>query len=242
MSGVLIYPTHAAASRALCDRLVQISESAMAVRGRFIMALTGGNTPRMAYELLAGEFAPDMSWESSYLFWTDERAVPPDSPDSNARMARETLINYIQVPLDRVHRIHGEIPPEQAAQRFDMQLHHFFESRSLSTPRFDALLLGVGLDGQIASLPPGSPALGERQHWATKTQRDDEPFARISLTLPAINSAAHVLVLVTGAEKAPIIAQTLRGAVSASPLPSTLVAPVSGDLTWILDEAAAHDL
>lgn len=242
MSSVLTYPTHAAASRALCDRLVQISESAMAVRGRFIMALAGGSTPRMAYELLASEFAPDMSWESSYLFWTDERAVPPDSPDSNARMARETLINYIQIPLDRVHRIHGEIPPEKAAARFDGQLHHFFESRGMSTPRFDALLLGVGLDGQIASLPPGSPALDERQHWATTAQRSDEPYARITLTLPAINSAAHILVLATGAEKAPVIAQTLRGEFTASPLPSQLVAPDSGDLTWILDEAAAYNL
>lgn len=207
-----------------------------------MVALAGGNTPRMAYELLAGEFAPDMDWESSYIFWTDERAVPPDSIDSNARMLRESLINYIQIPLDRVFRMHGEGPPEKAAQDYDDHLHHFFEARGLHTPHFDALLLGLGLDGQIASLWPGSPELEEPHRWVVATQRPDEDFARISLTLPAINSAAHVFVLATGAEKAPIVAQALQANGNADWLPAQRVAPVNGQLVWILDEAAAREL
>lgn len=242
MTEVLIYPTHAAASRAVCDRLVSISESAMAVRTRFIAALAGGSTPRMTYELLASEFARDMDWESSYIFWTDERAVAPDSLDSNARMLRESLINYIQIPLDRVYRIHGEIEPEQAAHRYDEQLHHFFRVRGLPSARFDALVLGMGTDGQIASLPPGSPALDETRRWAVMTRRADEPFARVSMTLPAINGAAHILILVTGANKAAVVAQALRDGEDADPLPVQRVKPADGQLTWILDEAAAHDL
>lgn len=242
MSEVLVYPTHAAASRALCDRMTHIAESALAVRGRFIVALAGGNTPRMAYELLASEFASDMAWESGYIFWTDERAVPPDHPASNARMVRETLINYVQIPLDRVFRIHGEVPPEQAASHYDGLLRDFFRGRDMRRPRFDALLLGVGLDGQIASLVPGSPALDEANRWVTTAQRPEEPYARVTLTLPAINSAAHILVLATGAEKAPVVAEALRRSAAQSPLPAQRIAPVDGDLTWILDEAAAHDL
>ena len=242
MTETLIYPTPAAASRALCDTLARISDSAMAVRDRFTVALSGGSTPRMAFDLLAGEYGQEVDWPGTYVFWADERCVPPESPESNARLAREHLLNYVRTPLDHQYRILGELPPGEAAQRYDDQLRKFFTSRNMRSARFDLLLLGMGEDGHVASLFPSSPALQERERWAVAVQRPNEPFGRVSLTLPAINSAAHIIVLVTGAEKAGIVARVVQGDRSASTLPAHLLAPSNGTLTWILDEAAAHDL
>jgi 6-phosphogluconolactonase len=242
MSEVLVYPTLALASRSLCDRMVRISETAMAVRDRFIVALAGGSTPRMAYEMLSGEYARYMDWESSYIFWGDERGVPPESLLSNTRMVREALINHVRIPLDRVFRIKGELPAAEAAEQYENQLRQFFERREMRTPRFDALLLGLGADGHIASLLPGSPALTEQRRWVSTAQRADEPFARITLTFPAINSAAHILILVSGADKASVVARAIKGDRSQGTLPAHGLAPAAGDVVWILDEAAAKEL
>jgi 6-phosphogluconolactonase len=242
MTETLIYPTPALAARGLCDRLVRVWETAMAVRGRFVVALSGGSTPRAAYEMLAGEYTSQMDWESSYVFWGDERGVPPESPLSNTRMVRDALINHVRIPLDRVYRIHGELPAAEAAARYETTLRTFFERRHMLTPRFDVLLLGLGADGHVASLLPGSPALNETRRWVTTAQRPDEPFARITLTLPVINSAAHILVLVTGADKAPVVARALKDGSVPGDLPIQRVKPVNGDLIWVLDEAAAKEL
>jgi 6-phosphogluconolactonase len=242
MSELLIYPTPAAASRAYADRIARISEIAMSVRDRFIIALAGGSTPRMAYDLLSSEYAPVMDWESTYVFWGDERCVPPESPQSNLRMARETLLNHVRVPIDHLHRIHGEYPPEQAAQLYEDELRRFFGSRGTRGPRFDALLLGLGTDGHIASLLPGSPALTESRRWVTTAQRPDEPFGRVTLTFPAINSAAHIVFLVTGRDKAEVVARVLKPDPALPPLPAQHVQPVEGNVIWVLDEDAASGL
>lgn len=242
MSELLIYPTPAAASRAYADRIARISEIAMSVRDRFIIALAGGSTPRMAYDLLSGEYAGVMDWESTYVFWGDERCVPPESPLSNLRMARETLLNHVRVPIDHLHRFHGEYAPEQAAQAYEDELRRFFGSRGTRGSRFDALLLGLGTDGHVASLFPGSPALDERQAWVTTSQRPEEAFERVTLTFPAINSAANVLFLVTGPDKAEVVARVLKGDPSEEVLPAQRVNPVEGSVIWVLDEDAAAEL
>jgi 6-phosphogluconolactonase len=242
VSEVMVYPTHALASRGFAERVVRVSETAMAVRGRFVVVVSGGSTPRMAYEMLASDYVRHMDWESSYVFWGDERGVPPESPLSNTRMVREALVNHVRIPLDRVFRIKGELPADEAARKYDEQLHDFFERRHMRTPRFDAVLLGMGADGHVASLLPGSPALNETKRWVTTAQRPDEPFARITLTYPALNSAAHVLFLVTGADKAAIAARAINGDRSHGEVPVHRIAPTDGTITWVLDEAAAKEL
>lgn len=242
MSEVLVYPTPALAARGLCDRIVRVWETSMAVRGRFVIALSGGSTPRAAYEMLAGDYAKHMEWESSYVFWGDERGVPPESPQSNTRMVRDALINHVRIPLDRVYRIHGELPAAEAADQYETTLRTFFERRHMPTPRFDVLLLGLGPDGHVASLLPGSPALDETSRWVTTAQYPNEPFARITLTFPAINSAAHIFVFAIGSEKASVVARAIKGDRSQGELPIHRVNPSNGELTWILDEAAAREL
>jgi 6-phosphogluconolactonase len=242
MSELLIYPTPAAASRAYADRIARISEIAMSVRDRFIIALAGGSTPRMAYDLLSSEFAPVMDWESTYVFWGDERCVPPESPQSNLRMARETLLNHVRVPIDHLHRIHGEFSPDEAARLYEDDLRRFFGSRGTRGPRFDALLLGLGTDGHIASLLPGSPALDETRRWVTTAQRPEEPFGRVTLTFPAINSAANIVFLVTGKDKADVVARVISGDPSQGTLPAQQIKPIDGNVIWVLDEDAAAAL
>ncbi len=242
MSELLIYPTPMAASRAFADRVARISEIAMAVRDRFIIALAGGSTPRMAYDLLSSEFARVVDWGTTYVFWGDERCVPPESPLSNLRMARDTLLNHVRIPLDHMHRIHGEYEPEQAASTYEQELRRFFESRGTRGPRFDALLLGLGTDGHVASLLPGSPALDVHDRWVTTAQRPDEPFGRVTLTFPAINSAANILFLVTGPDKAEVVARVIHNDQSQGTLPAHRVAPTSGSVIWVLDEDAASAL
>lgn len=242
MSEILIYPTPMAAARAYADRIARVSEIAMSVRDRFIIALSGGSTPRVTYDLLSSEFASVMDWDSTYVFWGDERCVPPESPQSNLRMARETLLNHVTVPLDHLYRIHGEYAPEQAAQMYEADLRRFFGSRGTRGPRFDALLLGLGTDGHTASLLPGSPALEETTRWVTTAQRPEEPFGRVTLTYPAINSAANILFLVTGRDKADVVARVLSGDESGGILPAQRVKPVEGAVIWVLDEDAASAL
>lgn len=221
---------------------MRISEIAVAVRDRFTIALSGGSTPRAAFDLLSGEYSEKMDWDSTFVFWSDDRGVPPEAPESNYRMARETLLNHVPMALNHVFRIHGERPAEQAAVDYESQLRDFFSRRGQRVPRFDALLLGMGTDGHVASLLPGSPALDERQRWVTTAARPEEPFSRITLTFPAINSAAHILLLVTGAEKADVAARVIHGDTSAGTLPAHRLAPVDGSVIWILDEDAASKL
>lgn len=175
---VRVYQTPVIAARALAERIVTVSEQAMAVRGRFVIALAGGSTPQMAYDILSAEFGERVDWESTYVFWGDERAVPPESSQSNVRMARDHMLNFVPVPTAHVYRIRGEMPPEAAAREYEHTLRAFFGGRTESEmPRFDVLLLGMGADGHTASLFPGHAALRERERLGAGRARAARPAA-----------------------------------------------------------------
>ena len=212
------------------------------------MALAGGNTPRRVYELLATErFKDRVEWPRVHLFFGDERAVPPDHPDSNYRMAHEALISRVPIPATNVRRITGEGDAEENARSYEAELRAFFAGRPW--PRFDLVFLGMGEDGHTASLFPGSEALHENSKWVVATRSEALDQARITLTLPVLNRAAQVVFLVTGKEKA----QRLREVLESKPvgsglgaggsrqalLPAEMVQPVDGTLEWLVDRAAA---
>ena len=200
------------------------------------VALAGGSTPRAAYALLAAE---EVDWSRVHVFWGDERCVPPDHPDSNYRLAREALLDHVSLPAGNVHRMRGEMEPEAAAQAYAAELRAFFGTQ---WPSFDLVLLGMGNDGHIASLFPGSAALREtaRPVVAVTAEYQDRPAHRVTLTLPAINAARQVLFLVTGAAKAETLWAVLEG--PAERFPAQLIRPTSGQLTWLVDTAAASRL
>jgi len=237
---VLVLPDAGALARAAAGRFVNVAARAVRTRGRFSAALSGGSTPGALYRWLAGDACRDrIPWNSVHLFWGDERCVPPDDPGSNYRLARETLVAHVPIPDANVHRVQTELDPDAAACAYAEALQGFFGS---PWPRFDLVLLGLGGDGHVASLFPGSAALHEtgRPVIAVTAQYEDRPARRVTLTLPAINSARQVLFLVSGEAKAGILHAVLES--PASQLPARLVHPTAGRLTWLVDAAAARRL
>jgi 6-phosphogluconolactonase len=206
----------------------------VAKRGRFRIALTGGSTPRGLYSELASRDGVD--WSQVEFFWGDERFVPHDHPDSNYRMARETLLSHIAVPPENIHPITGEGDPDAAARQYEAMLKRAYGSETLDPARtlFDLVLLGLGSDGHICSLFPGSPVLDEKQRWVVSVPKG-RPETRITLTYPAIESSRMTAFVVTGAEKAQAVEAVRSGDQS---LPGARLKP-NGELIWLLDRAAA---
>lgn len=241
-----VYADPQTTARAAAVEIVRVAEVAQTTRGHFTIALAGGSTPRAVYELLASdEFLPRIDWSTVYVFFGDERCVPPDHADSNYRTARLALLDYVPIPIDHIYRMHGEMQPEQAASAYEGRLRTFFETRLDNAPlaaRFDLVLLGMGDDGHTASLFPGTPALGELSHWVAAQYVEKLDAWRLTLTPPALNAAEEVLFLVTGAAKAPALAAVLEGPRDPQRYPAQLVQPASGNLTWFVDEAAAAQL
>jgi 6-phosphogluconolactonase len=253
--GLTVVPDPECLAQVAAERIAGLASSAMAERGRFVVALSGGSTPRPTYRLLAkqkgGERHPGglvIDWSRVEVFWGDERCVPPDHPDSNYRMARRELLARVQIPTDQVHRIKGELPPHEAAATYRADLeavlgvkwdrHTKMRTRLARHGRFDLVLLGLGRDGHTASLFPGTPAVEERRQGAVAVYVEKLDAWRVTLTLPIINEARQVVFLVSGAKKADTLARVHAG----ERLPAALVQPTEGTLAWLVDRDAAAAL
>lgn len=237
---VRVYPDAAALSVAAAAEVARLAADAVARRGRFTLALSGGSTPRRLYELLAERVG--VPWESTHLFWGDERCVPPDHPLSNYAMARAALIARVPIPAAQVHRIHAEAdPPEAGAAAYAALLRHQNARAGTDGPlAFDLVLLGMGADGHTASLFPGDAALDERERWAVAVTAPPfyDPRRRITLTLPVLNAARAAFFLIAGADKRPVVRAVLDvPATAEGRYPAAMVRP-AGPLVWFLDEAA----
>ena len=196
----------------------------------FTVALSGGSTPKVLYQLLADQFQTQVPWASTQFFWSDERHVPPDHPDSNYRMAYEALLSRVPVPESNVHRVHSENPSAQEAAD---------EYEKVIVPRLDLILLGLGADGHTASIFPGSDVLHETKRLVAAPWVEKLNTYRITMTLPLLNNGASILFLVSGAEKAQIVKEVLEGP---KKYPAQFVQPPNGELIWMLDRDAAAGL
>lgn len=223
-------------------RVVAIAQTAVKSKDCFTVALAGGSTPKSLYLLLADEpFRSQIAWEQTEIYWGDERAVPPDHPDSNYRMAHEALLQFVPIPEENIHRIHAELATPNAAQLYDELLTSRFGAVAEERPTFDLVLLGLGEDGHTASLFPDSEAIFDLEHLARAIDHP-ERGPRVTLTPPAINRAAHVIFLVTGRGKADALSQTLHGEKDILIHPAQIIDPPSGTVTWLVDQAAAFTL
>lgn len=239
MADVKIYPDPDALARAGSELCVILAEDAIAARGRFTVALSGGSTPKAMYTHWRGLM---VDWARVQFFWGDERCVPPQHADSNYRMARETLLTHIPVPPENVHRIQAEAAPEQAAADYEHELRKTFGN---TLPRFDLVLLGLGDDGHTASIFPNTSAVREQARWVVAQEHNFPPpplVTRLTFTPPLINAAANVVFLVAGASKAQRLQQVLHGPHQPEVMPAQMIKPTNGRLVWALDEAAAKNL
>jgi 6-phosphogluconolactonase len=208
----------------------------IAMKGYFTVALSGGNTPKQFYKLLAASpFAENIPWKKVFLFWSDERFVPHDHPDSNFRMIKEILLDKLHVPLKNIFPIKGIGDPEKRAEEYEHALKIFFET---SKPVFDMVILGIGTDGHTASIFPGSEIMQEKKRLIKETWVEEKQSWRISFTLPLINHADAVMVLVSGEEKKQIIKKILRKKRKIV-FPAEMIKPQTGIVYWMMDEAAA---
>lgn len=214
-----------------------LAMTAIASKGRFIVALSGGSTPRRLYTLLgSAPYKNIIDWRCTHLFWADERCVPSDHPDSNYKLLRDTLLVHVPLSENNIHRMHGEADPDQAAKDYEQDIKVFFGTNTI--PTFDLILLGVGEDGHTASLFPDSPAIHERERFAVPVYFEKPQVNRVTLTLPIINHAAYVLFLATGRAKASSLHNILNQG-NSHKNPAGLVRPENGIVSWFLDRGAA---
>lgn len=224
---------------AVAQRWVEVANSSISARGKFHVALSGGSTPRSLYRLISQpKFANRIPWDRVHIYFGDERTVPPDNSESNYRMAKEALLDHVAIPNAQIHRIEAELEePYIAANDYTRELTTNLPLSSQGVVQFDLLLLGVGNDGHTASLFPGTQVLHERARLVEAVYVEKLDSWRITLTLPVIDHARHVLILVSGDAKAPII-RNVFGTSHTPPYPVQLINP-QGILEWHLDQAAA---
>ena len=230
-------------SQKAAEEFIRLAQEAAARTGRFTVALSGGSTPRALYSLLASPgYCERIPWSQVHLYFGDERCVPPQHADSNFRMVQETLLANITLPRENFHRIAGELDPAVAAADYEQQLRKLFGVPASAVPRFDLILLGLGVEGHTASLFPGSDALDDRQHLVVATFVEKLQAHRVTLTLPVINHAAQVIFLVAGKDKAPVVKQIVGALPEAAELPAARVQPIDGGLMWLVTRDAASEM
>jgi 6-phosphogluconolactonase len=227
------------------DWMASAVESAVRARGMARIAISGGSTPKRTFELLADPAQPfraRIDWSRLLLFWVDERCVPPDSPDSNYHLAKETFLSKVPLPEENVIRIEGELEPEEAAARYESAMRNRFRLEGAELPRFDLIVLGLGDNGHTASLFPHSTALEEVMRLAVANRVEAKNPWRVTLTWPVINHAGRIFFLIQDGTKAEVLREVLQGPYQPENLPSQLIQPESGELSLLLDRAAAAQL
>lgn len=219
------------------DRFVTAATTAIAQRGKFIVALTGGSSPVGMYRLLAtDEYQAKVNWEKVFVFWGDERWVPLADEKSNAKMSADALLNHVPIPHSNVFPMYSEkLRPEDAATEYENTIKNITGGNGV----FDLILLGMGDDAHTASLFPGETVLEEKTKWVCAHYLKSQEMFRITLTAPLINKAREIIVITFGVQKATALHSVLKGAYDPEKYPTQLIQPQNGTLSFLVDEAAA---
>jgi 6-phosphogluconolactonase len=234
-----VAPDTAGAAQSCGRRLLEIIKPALASAGRAVIAVSGGSTPKLMFAELAQHEFP---WENVHLFFVDERAVPPTDPNSNYKLALDNFITPARFPKRNVHRIHGEIDPDQAAKRYRDELEEFFQLHRGALPVFDAIHFGLGGEGHTASIFPGDAHIDDRAGLATAAFVPALPHWRVTMLPGVLLAARHKLMLVAGADKNPVLKEVFGGDYDPWKYPIQLFAREGENVEWFLDEAAAAGL
>jgi 6-phosphogluconolactonase len=246
MPKITVYPHNESLVKGAADFIADQATQAIAARGRFTLALSGGNTPKPVYARLATpEYRDRLDWSKVLIFFGDERCVPPDDPQSNYLMVKTALLDQVPLPTGNIFRIRGEDSPEKAAADYTDALQDIFGGDQMAgapPEGFDLILLGMGDNGHTASLFPGLAAVTETFRWVMALYVEVVGMWRITMTPVVINAARKAAFLVSGASKADVLQRVLEGPYEPVVLPSQIIKPASGELLWLLDEPAAAKL
>ena len=239
---IAIYPDTETLSQEAARYIVRVAQESITAHKRFTIALSGGSTPKKLYGLLAEEpYRSQINWEQVDIFWSDERCVPPDDAESNFLMAQQVLLSKIPIPANQIHRM----PADQADRDASSYAYTLEMQQTIGTdgvPSFDLIQLGMGPEGHTASLFPHQPSLHEQQRLVMPVTVPKPPPPRLTFTPRLLNAAAHVLFLVTGAEKQDAVKAVLEGEYQPDEYPAQIVQPTKGEVTWMLDQTAAAKL
>jgi 6-phosphogluconolactonase len=238
---IQVFDDTLALSKAAVALFVETARDAVAQRGRFTVALTGGSSPLHLYQLLAQSPNRErVPWGQTFVFWGDERWVPLTDERSNARGAFEALLDQVPIPKENIFPMWGEEPPEEFARHYEKLLRkHLYPA---SSPGFDLVLLGMGDDGHTASLFPGTEVVHEQSSWVKAYYLASQEMYRITLTAPLINAARTIVFLTFGEKKAAALQQVLEGAYQPEKYPAQLIKPRQGTLVWLVGKGAASQL
>lgn len=237
--------TDAEVARLAADYITENIQHAVAARGLARIAISGGSTPREVFQLLADPTAPYLAaipWAQLQLFWVDERCVPPTDADSNYRMTKAAMLDAIPLPSENIFRMEGELDPEEAASRYEAAIRNAFRLEGAQTPTFDLILLGLGPDGHTASLFPHTEGLHEMSRIVMANHVPQKDVWRITLTWPVIVQGREVAFLMEGEEKAAMVQTVFAGKYDPEEWPAQLIRPATGNLTLLMDTAAAASL
>mgnify|MGYP002713200004 CR=1 FL=1 len=238
MTNIRIYPDKTELVQSLTEQILTIESESIKEEGRFSIALSGGSTPKALYQHLAESDA--FQWDKWYIFFGDERTVPPDDDDSNYRMAKETFLSKVPIPENQVYRMKGELEPTVSAEAYERVLQDVFGDNGF--PQLNLILLGMGDDGHTASLFPHTAPIHETEKWVIAHYVEKLDTWRITLTPPVLNNAHYVAFMVTGDKKADRLNQVIHGDYQPDTLPSQIIKPEHGQLLWYVDQAAASHL
>jgi 6-phosphogluconolactonase len=244
-SEIIVLKDDAALSRKAAEILVGCISEALSRKAKFSVALSGGSTPKALFSLLVEDasFTDRIPWDKIHFFWGDERHVPPQDKQSNFRMANEMMLTKAQVRGENIHRMCTEQSDSaKVAQDYETELKNFFQLTTDQLPALDLNLLGLGPDGHTASLFPGTKALYQNDRLVVANWVDKFQTHRITMTVPVLNNADTIVLLVSGKEKAEVLQKVLEGDHQPDVLPAQLIQPTHGRLIWLVDQAAASRL
>ena len=237
---IQVFPTPEALAEGAAECIIADAKKAIEARGRFVVSLSGGHTPERMFALLAQpSFQGKIPWEKTFLFWGDERCVPADDPQNNARMTRQLLLNKIVIPAENIFPIPVNDEPAAGAAAYENTIRRFFENK---VPRFDLVLLGLGENGHTASLFPGTEVVHEEDHLVKEVYVAEQKMYRITMTAPLINAARHIVFLMEGTSKADVLKTILTAPYQPDVYPAQLIEPADGVLDFLVDKDAASKL
>lgn len=239
---VKVCPTVDEVTRGAAELFATRVAEAVSARGQARVAISGGSTPKAVFALLAREYVDKIPWGQLQLFWVDERCVPPTDTESNFGMTKASMLDAVPLPAANVHRMEGELDPEEAASRYEAEIRNALRLEGAETPTFDLVILGLGPDGHTASLFPHTDGLHEMARICLANHVPQKDTWRLTLTWPVITQGREVVFLIEGEEKAAVLKTVFTGTYDPEQYPAQLIRPANGRLTLLLDQAAAAEL